>query len=158
MGENCDTKRYKDLSRALTTIGYSVKEINPDWYRPVSEAIFRVPKNAIIFGFSMGAVIAYLSAKKYPCKSVIFGSLSPLETFTFKDFSEFLMSYMKREPAEKITTDLLKIKVSLKTLKMPYIELAGEREEDLKAHFRIPGTGHYLSKAYIEGIVRLLEV
>jgi alpha-beta hydrolase superfamily lysophospholipase len=155
LGEHCDEVRYKNLAKSLEKVGYNVKKINPDWYKPVSQAIFPVPKNAIVFGFSMGGVLAYLVAKKYPCKKVIFGSLSPISTFSFKSFSKDLYPYMSKEMAHNIAKDVKNIKVSLKSLKTPFITLAGEKEK-MKADFLVPATEHYMSKNYINCISKLL--
>ena len=156
LGENCNAARYKVLIKALKAQGYAVKPVNPDWYRPVSEAIFPVEKSAVIFGFSMGAVVAYLVARKYPCKKVIFASLSPIHTFSFKTYAKNLSSYMPHPLAEELARDVKKIKVSLDKLNMPFIRLAGEHEKGIEGDFLIPKTGHYISRAYIKAITKLV--
>ena len=45
MGESCDLSRYKKLIKAIEDKGYEVKDINPDWYMPISNQIFgTIPK------------------------------------------------------------------------------------------------------------------
>ena len=154
-GENCKLARYKKLASVLSKQGYLVKLINPDWYRPMSEQIFKVEKDAILFGFSFGAVLAYLVAKKCPCKKVIFASLSPIHTFSYKSLVDDLKPYMSEDKAIKISKDIKKIKISLNELKTPHVTLMGESEK-MDADFLVPKTGHYLSPAYIRCVSKLL--
>jgi esterase/lipase len=143
------------LIRAIEEKGYEVVTINPDWYKPITEQIFEIEKDSIISGFSMGAVIAYLVAKKTPCKKVIFASISPVHTFKYKEFVDFLSTKMDSKLAIPITKDILNIKIDLKSLKCPYITLAGEKEGD-KADILVTRTGHNMSDTYIKCINQLL--
>jgi len=68
-GENCKLVRYQKLAKTIETLGYTIKFVNPNWYKPISEQIFPIENNAIVLGFSFGAVIAYLVVKKYSCKN-----------------------------------------------------------------------------------------
>ncbi|MEK7147970.1 MAG: hypothetical protein AAB758_01595 [Patescibacteria group bacterium] len=145
-GENTDLKSYKDLIRGLRNLGYTVVSINPKWELPLSKQIFKVGKNDIVFGFSRGALLAYMVTKKYPCKSVILASMTPLRNFSKKA----IYNYYGKESAD----NLLKIKfVGNKT---PKVHIAGELEE-IKADIYVPRTGHHLTKSYIKYIINLLK-
>lgn len=154
-GETCNLSRYRKLAKVLSDKGYKVIPVNPDWYKPLSENVFKVDKNSVVCGFSFGAVLAYLIAKKYPYRKAIFASISPIHKFSFKSLVSDMVPYMSKEKAIKISTDIKKIKISLKSLKIPFITLAGEREKT-EAMFLVPKTGHYMSKKYIEYIAKLI--
>lgn len=158
MGENCKMVRYKKLAEALTLKGFEVVPINPDWYRPISEQTFPTEKDAIIFGFSMGAVLAYLVAEKYPCKKLILASISPIHTFTIKNQVDFYSKHMKIHLAKAIAKDIKSIKISFKNFRTPFVRLVGELEitPGEKADIVVPKTGHRITKTYTKYIVDLV--
>lgn len=156
LGETGYELQYKKLSRVFKRKGYEPIIISPNWYKPLSEQTFCIEKDAIVFGFSFGAIIAYLIARMYPMKHLILASISPLETFSFKDMVEDSLPYMSREMAELFARDLKEIHVDLTTLKVPYITFAGEKES-MQAHVCVPKTGHVLNKAYITAVSKNLE-
>lgn len=155
LGESCDELHYSVLISALEKKGYTVKQVNPNWYRPLSEQVFKIEEDASIFGFSFGAVIAYLIAIEYPCKKVIFGSLSPIHTFTYESLVEDYMEHMSQSLAEEISADIKKIKIDLSKLKAPYVTLAGDKEE-MSADIIVPQTGHEITEQYVERICSVL--
>ncbi len=160
LGEDCNLSRYKKLIDTFQKKGYFVKPINPDWYKPLSEQIFPIEKESMIFGFSFGAILAYLIAKKYPCKKVIFGSISPIHTFSFKSLVDDNTEHMNKDLAIELARDIKNIKISLKNLKSPHISLAGELEIPImknNADLLVPKAKHFLSKTYIESINKLVE-
>jgi hypothetical protein len=156
LGEQCTEVRYKKLARALKTKGYKVNCVNPDWYKPLSQQVFVVGKNDVICGFSFGAILAYLVAKKYPCKKVIFASISPLHKFSIKSLVEDYSKHMPKSLAVAIATDIKSIKISLKILKVPYVTLAGQFEKNMPADFLVPNTKHRMTDVYIKCIAKLV--
>jgi len=166
LGEHCDLLRYQKLGKALKINGYKVNYVNPDWYKPLSEQIFLVNKKDIIVGFSFGAILAYLTAKKYPCKKVIFASISPIDTFSFKslerDFRKDVAGKVGKKRAKTLGTelakDIKKIKVSLNTLTTPYVTLVGELEKGMDpVDCIVPKTGHKMTDTYIQYIKGLIS-
>ena len=151
---------YKKLSASLEKMGYVVVPINPDWKKPISEQIIPVDSDSIIFGFSMGAVLAYLIAQKYPCKKIILASISPTHTFVYKSFLRFMKKHMSEDEAIKVTKDVVNIKVKLDTSKTPHITLMGSKEKltkgERKPDFIVPGADHKIDKVYSEAILKLL--
>ncbi len=143
------------LAKALADKKYKVNPVNPNWYRPISEQIFPVEKSAILVGFSFGSILAYLIAQKYPCKKIIFASISPIHEFSFDSLVKDLCKHMSKSLAEEITSDLKSIKISLKSLTTPYIILAGQLEK-MKADFLVPSTGHRMTPKYIKCIIDLV--
>ncbi|OGD66782.1 hypothetical protein A2442_01505 [Candidatus Campbellbacteria bacterium RIFOXYC2_FULL_35_25] len=165
LGENCNLLRYKKLAEALQFSGYKVNCVNPDWYMPISGQVFKIEKEAILLGFSFGAILAYLVAQKYPCKKVIFASMSPIQKFSFKelekdfrrDIAPKLGKKLAKERGTELARDIKNIKISLKELQTPFITLVGEKEEEMMpADFIVPQTGHIMTNRYIKCIQKLV--
>ena len=167
LGEHCGLLRYKKLTEVLKKDGYQVVCVNPDWYNLVSKQVFSVEKDAIVVGFSFGAILAYLIVKKYPCKKVIFASISPIHTFSFKelekDFRKDITPKLGKELAQtrgtELAKDIKKIKIYLKELKTPFVTLAGENEEKVMlkgTDFIVPQTKHIMSDKYIRCIQKVI--
>jgi len=160
LGENCNLVRYKALSKALQNKGYTVINVNPNWYNTLSEQIFPIKKNSILCGFSFGAVFAYLIAKKYPCKKVIFASISPIHLFSYESLKKEYMQHMDEDVAIKLAKEIKNIKISLNKLKSPYITLVGSKEEmllrDNTPNIIVPNSRHYMTKNYIKCIQDLI--
>ncbi len=154
-GESCREARYKALAKILQVKGYNVLPVSPDWYKPFSKAVFQPSKNAILIGFSFGAVIAYLVAKKYKCQKIILASLSPIHTFSYASLVKDYAEHMEQNQSQKNAKDIKKIKINLKKLETPFVTLAGKREK-MNADILVPRTGHYMTKTYIASISKLL--
>jgi hypothetical protein len=155
-GEDCRLLRYRKLTATLRSKGYKVKCYNPNWYKPLSDQVFCVGKNSIVIGFSFGAVLAYLIVKKYPCKGVILASISPIHTFSFDDLVEDYNKHMPRALSVLISRDMQNIKVSLISLDVPYITMAGEYEKS-PADIIVPETNHRITNRYIERFVLVIN-
>lgn len=154
-GETGEEKRYQKLGAILEAKGYKVKRIKPDWYKTFSENVFEPEQNSIIIGFSYGACIAYRIAKKYPIQKVIFCSLSPLSSMSYKQIYSQHLNYMNTALSAKNAKDIKSVQISLETLIVPYVTLAGELEK-IKTDFLVPKTGHFMSKNYSNAIVKLV--
>lgn len=159
-GENCSLLRYKKLIQTLENKGYVVVPINPDWFQPISKQTFKIKKNSILFGFSYGAILAYLIAREYESGLLILGSLSPIHTFSLATLIKDNLGYMSKELAIAQAKDIKSIKIDLNIPHIiPYISLAGELEDNViksGADILIPNTNHYLSKNYINAICKIL--
>ncbi len=157
LGETCRSKRYKMLGQSIEEKGYTAVYCNPDWYQTVSSQIFKPEKDSIIIGFSFGAVIAYLIARKFKFKKVIFASLSPLKMITHKELLEEYRKHMSLKEAKILTDDVLSIKINLNKLKTKYVALKGSREEkEILADYIVQGVGHRLDANYIESVIKLI--
>ncbi|MEI6304987.1 MAG: hypothetical protein WCP09_03170 [Candidatus Taylorbacteria bacterium] len=152
LGENCQLLRYRKLEAILQSNGYEVKCFNPNWYEPLSDQVFSVEKDSIVFGFSFGAVLAYLIAKKYTCKKVIFASLSPIHKFSYDELVKDYNKHMSKKLSVRIAKDIKSIDISLNSINVPWVTMAGEYE-GLSADIIIPKTRHRITNRYIEYIV-----
>ncbi|MEK7184725.1 MAG: hypothetical protein AAB683_01140 [Patescibacteria group bacterium] len=152
LGETCEESRYIKLAQELKGNGYIVKLIKPNWYRPLSEEVFKVEKDDVVIGFSFGAVIAYLISQKFSCKKFIFASLSPIHKFTYKSLVRDYSKHMDKEKSELISKDIKNIKINLSNIKSPYITLAGEFERGIERQIIVPKTKHIINNNYIKAI------
>lgn len=153
LGDTCADKPYRKLTKALEEKGLDVVPVHINWYKPISEQTFMIEPQAMIFGFSFGAVIAYLTAKKYTCKKAILASLSPIHTFTKKSLVDDMLPYMNRAMAERLADDIKRINTRL-PIKAQQVRLAGELEDIGPANVIVPHTGHTLSREYITAVVK----
>lgn len=146
LNETCNEARYFKLAEKLKDKKYKVERISPDWDKPFE--LFKPKKHSIIIGFSLGAIIAYLISKKYPDGAAIFCSMSPLEKIPAKEIN----SMFSKTNAQK----LKKLKISLDSLSVPHITLAGDKESLIKSDIKVPNTGHFLTRNYINYISELV--
>ena len=154
-GQSVRISQYKKLISALKEKGYEVVGINPSWYKALSPQIFPIEKDSIIIGFSYGAILAYLVAKKYPCKKLILASLSPIHKDSFETLTKDFSNDMTEKQAVEVARDIKSIKINLQELKCPYVTFAGIKEK-AKADFLVPNTGHEMTDEYIKCISELL--
>lgn len=159
-GELCDVKRYQSLITALKTKGHKVHCVDPDWHTPLSQQVFHVGKNAIVIGFSLGAILAYLVAKKHYCQKAIFASMTPVHKYPLKLWlKEVYDKDMPKDRAMACARDTKSIKIDLKNLKTPHVVLAGalEKEDSVtKPDLLVPKVGHRMTSAYADAIAKLL--
>lgn len=155
-GETCFEPQYYKLKAVLEKKGYEVVDINPNWYKPLSEQTFRIEPHAILFGFSYGAILAYLIALKYPPKKLILASISPIHSFSRGSLIEEAMAHMSKEMAEDTVDDLKKIQINLSDVSCETITMAGSEEKMEYANVRVPKTGHKITPEYIEAIKKLV--
>ena len=147
---------YQKLSKKALSLGYDVVKVNPIWSMPLSSQLFSIEDGSSVVAFSLGAVIAELSIKKFKPKSlnkIIFAS--PTTYLCADDLNGILPN--------KIISDVKSIgKNGFKTATYFY----GELEKDLlpkyvpkkiKIKKLIPQTGHILSAQYIQEIVDRLK-
>lgn len=148
----CDTTGrapYQRLSEIATAKGYKVVKVNPEWDEPLSRQIFPVTKNDVVFGFSMGAILACMVGKRHPYKKLILASMTPV-----LDLSKPTLNILGKRIAE----DCKKFKYG--GVKATYFY--GEKEIDRSldrirkvASRRIkivPNTLHQLNAEYIQSI------
>lgn len=150
--ETCRRKPYQSLAKIAKNKGYEVVFHNVDWTRPLSPQVFSVPENAVIFGFSLGSILAWLVAQDNPCRYLILASMTPLGSF-------------KRVKTKKALTDLLGYefvrdatkKLKPKNLAKKQIRMYGSLElEEESVDIVVPDTGHELNKQYLKKITRIL--
>jgi predicted alpha/beta hydrolase family esterase len=79
--ETSRRRQYQSLAKAVRKKGYEVVFKNVDWNKKISQQVFAIEKDSVLFGFSMGAILARLVAQEYTCNLVIFASMTPLRYF-----------------------------------------------------------------------------
>lgn len=149
-GETCRRRQYQSLAKSVRKKGYEVIFKNVDWNRKISEQIFEVEKNSILFGFSMGTLLARLVSQDYKNQLVIFASMTPLRHFKGGEQEKMLVDAI----GEKIVED---VKKNLRPrIKSKSVTMYGDKENE-KADVIISNTDHEISENYIREIVKLLK-
>jgi len=82
---------YQKLGKMAAEKGHRVVYKDVDWKKPLSEQVFYVEKNAVIFGFSLGAILAWLVAQKYECRLLILASMTPHASFVDAEIKQALI-------------------------------------------------------------------
>ena len=80
--ETTRRRPYQLLRKEAQKNGYEVIFKNIDWKKPLSSQVFSTPEDAVIFGFSLGAILAWLAAQQNPCRLLILASMTPHYSFT----------------------------------------------------------------------------
>ena len=152
----CDTTGrapYQKLAKIGVQKGYKVVKVNPEWDEPLSTQIFPVTKNDIIFGFSMGAILACMIGQRYRCKKLILASMTPV-----LDLSRTTLNMLGKQ----ITSDFKKFNYG--GVKATYFYGEREIDESLNRLRRtgikfkiIPNTCHCLTIDYVEKIAEELD-
>ncbi len=121
-----------------------------DWGEPLSLQVFTVPSDAVVFGFSLGAILAWLVAQKYPCRHLILASMTPHYNFTDPKIKKALVGLTNDEFVDDVITSL---KPTHKAKKQTI--MYGDREKE-GADILVPNTGHRLNRNYIKEMLRIL--
>ncbi len=125
-----------------------------DWTKPLSEAVFDISKNDTVVGFSYGAIVAYLFAKKNNCKAIL-ASMTPIEEYTYLQLYNESLKDMTEDDADKQIKELMSLSININNVRC--ITVKGEKES-LSAQFVVPETGHEINDRYVEVICKLLSI
>ncbi len=148
--ESCDSKPYQLLADAAKDKSYTVICKNVDWEKPLSIQIFAVPRDAVVFGFSLGAILAWLIAQKHPIQQLILASMTPHYSFTDPKIHK---AFVKLMGVDFVDDVIHRLKPKHRAKKQTV--LYGDREHE-KGDALIPQTGHRLNKRYVEAVMQLL--
>lgn len=148
--ESSKYKIYQSLASLAKEKGYEVVFYDINWNKPFSAQIFEVQKNSVIFGFSLGAILAYLIAQDYECQKLILASMTPLRSFKDEKLKNELSDLLGKSLIDDISKKLLSKNRALKQ-----IMLYGDKEEE-QGDIIVPDTGHRLNTRYNKEIVNLL--
>lgn len=148
--DSCRRKPYRQLANVAKEKGYEVVFNNVDWKKPLSAQVFPVNKDAIIFGFSLGAILAWLVAQKQPCRHVILASMTPHYSFKDRKIKKALIDLAGSRFVSDISRNLaLKHHAKKQTI------LYGDQEDE-SGDILVPDTDHELSAKYIQAVARIL--
>ena len=147
------TKRqsYQKLRLLAQKKGYSVIFHNIDWKKPLSQQTLSVPKNSIVFGFSLGAILAWLIAQNNPCELLILASMTPHKSFNDKTTKKALIEIT----GKAMVSDIIKnLKTNHKALRQ--VILYGDKENE-KADILVKNTDHEITENYLNEIKKILK-
>ena len=150
--ETTKRRSYQKLRFLLQQKGYEVVFKNIDWKTNLTKQIFVIEKDSIVFGFSLGAVLARLIVQKYICKHVILGSITILSDFKKGENREALIDLLGLDFVNDIR-DYLKPKH--KALKQTI--MYGDKEGEDMADIFVKNTEHELTDEYLKEIVKAIE-
>lgn len=141
---------YQTLGAKAQEKGYEVVFKKVDWTKPLSGQVFDIPKESILFGFSLGAILAWMVAQSSPNSHLILASMTPHYSFTEKEILKALVDLAGDEFIYDIINNLEnKHNSDKQTI------LYGDREAE-PADILVRDTDHELTESYINEIVRLL--
>ncbi len=143
-------KVYQSLANIAKKKGYEVIFYEIDWGKKMSEQIFPVEKNSIVFGFSLGAILALLIAQKYECKKLILASMTPLYSFKDKEMRKALIDLLGADFIDDVIKNL-----KTKNKALNQISIYGDKEEE-DGDILVPKTGHRLNERYNKIITDLI--
>jgi len=147
--ETCRRKPYKELARLAKNKGYEVVCHKVDWHLPLSPQVFAVGKDDIVFGFSLGAILAWLVSQKHECRHLILASMTPHYSFKDKKIKKLLIDLT----GPRFTNDIIKYLKSVHRAKKQTI-IYGDMEEE-KADILVRNTNHELNSRYLSEIGKL---
>lgn len=148
--ETCRRKQYQMLAQAVRGLGYEVVFKNVNWQEKLSKQLFVVEKDSILFGFSMGAILARLIAQKYKNELVILASMTPLKHFRESNQEKILAEVIGKQIVADVKKNLI---LKIKSKK---IIIYGDKEGE-KADILVPNTDHEISKNYIKTVLSILS-
>ena len=141
---------YQKLQRAAEEKGYEVVIKNIDWAKPLSQQTFTVSPESVVFGFSLGAILAWLVAQENRYRHLILASMTPHYSFTDEKIKKALIELA----GEAFVTDIID------NLKKTHLAdrqtiLYGDKENEL-ADVLVSDTGHELTDNYVKAVAELL--
>ncbi len=143
-------KPYVLLAKAAQEKDYKVVFKDIDWKKSLSSQIFTVPKDAVVFGFSLGAILAWLVAQKSACRLLILASMTPHYSFERSDIKKDLIDTTGHGLVDDVIAHLKPFNKAEKQ-----ITLYGDEEGEL-ADILVPNTEHELTNNYIKKIKNIL--
>lgn len=141
---------YQNLGAMARKKGYEVVFKQVDWKKPLSSQVFDIPKESVLFGFSLGAILAWMTAQNKPSSHLILASMTPHYSFTDKEILTALVDLTGNEFVSDIVNNLKDKHYSNKQT-----VLYGDREDE-PADVLVKDTDHELTENYINEIAGLL--
>ncbi|MEX2436716.1 MAG: hypothetical protein WD471_00955 [Candidatus Paceibacterota bacterium] len=148
--DTCKEKQYQLLANSVRKKGYEVICKDIDWNKKLSDQFFPIEKNSVIFGFSIGAILARLIVQKYKCKLVILASMTPLVHFRGGEPEKLLIDTIGKELVDDVKENLKSdIKASRKMV------MYGDKEDE-SGDIIVPDTDHEITSNYIKEVVKII--
>lgn len=150
LGETTRRRPYQLLRKIAQEKGYEVIFKNVDWKKPLYPQKFEVQRDSIVFGFSLGAILAWMVAQNNVCRHLILASMTPHYSFTNPEIKKALIELVGVDLVEDVIKNLIpKHKAEKQTI------IYGDKEEE-KADILVKDTQHELTANYLEEVKKLL--
>lgn len=149
--ETVEEDRYKKLALMAEGKGYEVVGKNINWNQKLSEQVFDIEGDSVIFGFSLGAILAHLIAQRYSCEHLILASMTPFSSFSDdKETRKELVDIVGTDFVNDVESHLTENhKAKKKTI------MYGDQEEEI-ADVLVPNTNHEINDLYINEVSKLI--
>lgn len=148
--DTSDRESYQKIGTVAGKKGYEVVYNNMDWKKPLSPQVFDVSEDAVVFGFSLGAILARLVAQKNPCKHLLLASMTPDYSWKDNDIKKALVDLAGSEFVEDVIENL-----KIENLAQKQTVFYGDKEGE-KADVLVANTDHELNDEYIKEIGLIL--
>lgn len=148
--DSCGDEQYQKLVGMAKSKNYAVICHDVNWKVPLSKQYFDVNEDDVIFGFSLGAILAWLIAQDKVCGHLILASKTLHKSFVDPNDIKALVELAGEEFVKDIIDNLSPTNKAKKQTVM-YGSLEGEEADVL-----VPNTEHEISDAYIEEVGKLL--
>ncbi|MBU1558001.1 hypothetical protein KKC45_03505 [Patescibacteria group bacterium] len=149
--ETCRRRPYQTLAKKAREKDYEVFFKNVDWKQKLSKQTFTAPEGSVVFGFSLGAVLAWLVAQDCKCKHIILASMTPHYSWENKEIKKALVDLL----GTPFVNDVIKKLDPKKHLSGEQTIMYGDKEDE-PADILVSETEHELNEQYIKEILKLL--
>lgn len=149
--ETTRRRPYQKLRKLAQAKGYEVVFKNINWKQNLTKQIFEIEKDSVVFGFSLGAILARLIVQDYHCKQVILASMTILDDFEKGKNRDALIDLLGIKFVDDVR-DYLKPKHKAQKQTIMY----GDKEGETVADVFVKNTEHELTDEYLKEILRLL--
>lgn len=173
-GETIRNKGYKKIIEIAKQQQYDIHILNlqikgKNISNLINSAIKKIGEDSIIFGFSTGALLAYILSTKIPMRKIILASVSPLLGTDIKHLQKEVNKFFGKKTTQELNTMTYGKSLAKKAVFLYGQKEVGEgdmlikRTKNLHKKFKgkkslivISNTDHELNDAYIEKITKNL--
>lgn len=148
--DSTEQKEYQNLQKIAENKGYKVFQVEVDWKKPLSEQVFKISENSTVFGFSLGAILAWLIAQENTCEHIILASMTPHYSFKESEIINVLIELTGKEFTEDIIKNLRE-----KHLAKKQTIIYGDQEDE-SADILVSHTDHEINNEYLKVIEGIL--
>jgi len=141
---------YLELKAIAENKGYKVSILEIDWTKPLTAQKIKAGKGDVLFGFSLGAILAWLIAQDYEVHHLILASMSPHYSFTDPEILQAFYDLCGKEFVDDIKNNLKgENKADRQT------SMYGDQEGE-EADILVPDTDHELTSNYLNEISKII--
>lgn len=142
--DNPNDAGYRKIADTIRDKGYEINPINIDWNREIFPQLPVFEPSSVLFGFSIGAIVAKIISQNVLCELLIMASPTPLKHFNGGkdelDLAEVIGYAKIYELKSKLTNSSMALKI---------LTIYGDKEGE-KADIYVPETDHEINENYVK--------